>query len=146
MGDELVERGAPALEKAHLITGCAVGYIGVNHRRGVLGTAIDRLEREYRRERESAFGEVVGSYPAASADGHINRRLTSTSRKQPLLSTRSPSGEHITVRKMPPGRTSVSASGVVHGAGVNHLLMCSLGPHRPDHCVMSDQVINACPM
>src|SRR6516162_2702290 len=55
----------------------------------------------------------------------MSLRFATISRKQPTLVISWPSGERITVRKMPPGRRSISQSTVFHGAGVNHFLMCS---------------------
>src|SRR5512139_3202883 len=78
-------------------------------------------------------GFSAGRYPGSSASVHTSRSLGTTSRKQPMLGNSLPSGERITVRKMPPGRRSISQSETVHGAGVNHLRTCSgPGRGRPD--------------
>src|SRR5215813_14239163 len=66
-----------------------------------------------------------GRKPGASATVQTSLRFATISRKQPMLVMSLPSGERITVRKMPPGRRSISQSTVFHGAGVNHFLTCS---------------------
>src|SRR5215510_4750815 len=48
-----------------------------------------------------------------------------SSRKQPTWGKSRPSGDRITVRKIPPGRRSISHCEVVQGAGAHHFLTCS---------------------
>src|SRR5262249_11061989 len=68
---------------------------------------------------------VDGRKPGARTIVHTSLRFGTISRKQPTLLISCPSGERITVRKMPPGRRSISQSTVIQGTGVNHFLTCS---------------------
>ena len=67
----------------------------------------------------------AGLKPGSNALVQTSRSFGTTSRMLPPFVIRSPSGDCITLRKMPPGRRSISTSGVVHGAGVNHCISIS---------------------
>src|SRR5262245_16125597 len=72
-----------------------------------------------------SLSTLGGRYPGSSALVMTIFSFSMSSRKQPTWGKSRPSGDRITVRKIPPGRKSISHCDVVHGAGAHHFLTCS---------------------
>src|SRR5580700_9626781 len=70
-------------------------------------------------------GVGAGRKAGSSALVQTNCFSLTISRKQQRFTDYCPSGERMTVRKIPPGRKSISHLTVTQGNGVAHCLTCS---------------------
>jgi hypothetical protein len=70
-------------------------------------------------------GLLRRAQPDCRASVNARCSCSTTSRKQPWLGYSLPSRARISVRNTPPGRTSISQSAVVIGAGAHNFIRCS---------------------
>src|SRR5262249_28274770 len=110
---------------AHAIVRIAILLVLMHGEGGVFGSFSVLLHHDDRGKGRNIKGRIGRPVAGLKRHVHTSLRFATISRKQPTLVMSWPSGERITVRKMPPGRRSISQSTVFHGAGVNHFLTCS---------------------